>query len=202
MKERRQKRVPVPSVPSADAELRRAIGVIQSLHGLRSWDEQNLLGVAEGQEAPSHKDFEKMATLTRGCGPAVGLRERGEQVLRCGDRKQDKRVWREKASSSLAIFLQPASLDQPADKKKTDKPTICVREQGRGRYREGTDVSSTMRERGVGEGKPPLKGSWSGKSTVKGKKRAENGGGRGRRGLSSPGPAIQGQSKQCPLCHQ
>ena len=129
MKECREKPVPL-----TNTKLRRAIGVVRLLHGLWGRSERSLLGVAQGREAPSHKDFEKNALLCSH-GPAVGLHEGEELVRRCNRHEQGKRVWREQEEARavfvdllLAVSLQPAALDQPADKKKTKKFAMGVQE--------------------------------------------------------------------------
>ena len=46
-------------VPSADAKLKRTIGVVRPLHDLRGQGEWNLLDDTQGREAPPREDFEK-----------------------------------------------------------------------------------------------------------------------------------------------
>ena len=46
-------------VPSADAKLKRTIGVVRPLHDLRGQGEWNVLDDTQGREAPQREDFEK-----------------------------------------------------------------------------------------------------------------------------------------------
>ena len=67
-KERRQKRTPAPS---ADARLKRTVGVVRSLHDLRGRGEWNLMEYTQGREAPPRKDFEKRPLSRAAAAPPL-----------------------------------------------------------------------------------------------------------------------------------
>ena len=75
-------------------------------------------------------------------------------------------------------------MDQPS--KKADKFVMGIQEQG-ATVREDADVDGTTGDKEGGKAKPLLGGSWPGKGSAKGKKRAGGGCGQRRGGLSSPG---------------
>ena len=93
------------TVPLADIELKRAVRVIRPLHGLQNRDKWNLLAAVQGQEAPPREDFEKNAALSRDHVPAVGLREREEQVRRRGGRERGKGVSQEEEGAALSSLV-------------------------------------------------------------------------------------------------
>ena len=80
-KDRREKRV---TVPSADAKLRRAVGMLRRLNGLQGRGKWNLLDATQGQEIPPRDAFEERLFSHAATSPlsAVGLHEKGEWV-RC-----------------------------------------------------------------------------------------------------------------------